>query len=374
MRALAAVLLLTACSSRTPPVSERSESAEPPEPTSEPKASPASVPAVEAVDPGAPAIVVNGHAIDRRTLDLEVERALFPYRSAGRNVDEAFRSRVRRNVIRAVIEREVVRQKAEALSIEPAEAAKEDAWNRAMKRFASREAAEAFAAQVGTTLEAMRTETERLLRLQAVEAHLADSVQVPPAEVKRYYEERLDHFSQPTRIRYSQLFFRIPPGSQHAAIGAKVEAQRALERLKNGESFESLVTERASAPQHGDQGFREEGQIPPPVAAALKDLKKGQSSGVVETEFGLHIVRKTGMKPGGPIPFAEVREGIRNRIAEQRKQAALREALAEWKKEAKVTIPADPEFDLDAALGPAGRMMLPTDKPDARLPEGTTIE
>ena len=105
------------------------------------------------------------------------------------------------------------------------------------------------------------------------------------------------------------------------------KAQALLARLKAGEPFETLAAQNSfdlvSGPKGGDLGFFGPGTMVKEFEAAVGELKSpGELSGIVKSDFGHHIIRLEERRPGGVLPYAEVREGLR---AEARTRA-LRDA------------------------------------------------
>lgn len=357
-------LVSLACSSRSGS-DTRTES--PSEPAQAPASQPAEPSSSSGEDPGAPAVVVDGHVIDRKTFELELARAMFPYEQVGRSVSEGTRKRIRLNVLRALVEDAVLRQRARALKFEPSEAMKAEAWQQALRRFDTREAADAFAARMGTTLKALEVQSERSLRRQALERYVGETIEVTDAEVRRFYREHPRMFETPAQVRLEQLFFEVEPGSPHRAVGPKVQASQAAKRLKEGVDFERLLEERQDKARNTDLGFQVRSQLPEPVATeAFERMKVGETSSVLRSDFGYHIVRKTAERKAGLVPFEQVEARIEGRIRRQKIRAAVRDQLDAWKEAADISIPAEPEVDPKAVLKRPQPVLVEGDVPDLR--------
>ncbi|MFK8053115.1 MAG: SurA N-terminal domain-containing protein [Woeseiaceae bacterium] len=95
-----------------------------------------------------------------------------------------------------------------------------------------------------------------------------------------------------------------------------------LARIRAGEAFETLVTEfsvdGASARNGGDLGWVTTGVFAGPVEDAVFAMEQGQISDVVESEFGLHIIRLDGVRAGDPPVFEEVRDDVTERYVADR--------------------------------------------------------
>ncbi len=104
----------------------------------------------------------------------------------------------------------------------------------------------------------------------------------------------------PGTIRASHILisYKGTPGS--SATRTKEEARRLaeeiLKRVKAGESFEELARTYSDCPtaeKGGDLGFFKRGRMVKPFEDAAFALKPDEVSGIVETKFGYHIIKRT---------------------------------------------------------------------------------
>jgi len=96
---------------------------------------------------------------------------------------------------------------------------------------------------------------------------------------------------------------------------AKAQAERLLSDLKNGADFAALAQERSadkgSGARGGDLGFFGKDRMAPEFEAAAFALQKpGELSGVVQTQFGYHIIRLEERKPARTKTFDEARDEL----------------------------------------------------------------
>jgi peptidyl-prolyl cis-trans isomerase C len=85
----------------------------------------------------------------------------------------------------------------------------------------------------------------------------------------------------------------------HILVKKQSEALLILEKLKKGESFSNLAKElsidKGSGKKGGDLGFFGKGMMVKPFEEAAFKLKKGEvTSEPVKTEFGYHIIKRSG--------------------------------------------------------------------------------
>lgn len=146
-------------------------------------------------------------------------------------------------------------------------------------------------------------EIENELRNQAIEENYAyementirNKVVVTPGEVEKFFK----HLPKdtipliPEQYVYAQIV-RFPAAREEAKMRAQSKLLELRERILNGEKFETLAriySEDGSASRGGDLGMITKDMVVERFANAMSQLKPGQVSGVVETEYGFHLVQ-----------------------------------------------------------------------------------
>jgi parvulin-like peptidyl-prolyl isomerase len=209
------------------------------------------------------------------------------------------------------------------------------------KRFA--ELAEALKKQ-GKTLQDFCKETNQTP--EQVQSGIVNMLQwaafvkdkVGDAEVKRYYDENREFFDQ-VLVRASHIVLRVTP---EASAGERQTAEQKLRALRTEILAGRLDFAEAakknsqcqSAPGGGDVGlFPRKGYIMEPFAKTAFAMKVGEVSDVVQTDYGLHLIKVTERQPGQPSDFSKIKEAVRevcveevrqNVVAQLRKQAEIK--------------------------------------------------
>lgn len=82
----------------------------------------------------------------------------------------------------------------------------------------------------------------------------------------------------------------------HILIKTEKEAQAVVDRLSKGEKFSNIAKEVSRDPgsgkRGGDLGWFTRGKMVKEFEQAAFALQKGQTSGLVKTQFGYHIIRR----------------------------------------------------------------------------------
>lgn len=158
-----------------------------------------------------------------------------------------------------------------------------------------------------------------VLSLPAIESQVA----VSDAEVKSWYEGHKERYQQPEERRASHILISADKGDK---AQAKAKAEEVLKEVqKNPASFADLAKKYSqdpgSAAKGGDLGFFGRGMMVKAFEDTAFKLKEGEISGIVESDFGFHIIKVTGIHAAKEKALAEVRPEIESEL---KKQAAAR--------------------------------------------------
>jgi peptidyl-prolyl cis-trans isomerase D len=156
---------------------------------------------------------------------------------------------------------------------------------------------------------------------------LARGVSLSEDDLRTYYEQNKARYGAPEQRRASHILIRLEPGAPPAERERAMTRARALAaQARGGADFAALARANSqdpgSAVQGGDLGLFTRDAMVKPFADAAFALKVGEISDVVESDFGLHVIRVSAIQPAGEQPFATVRGAIE---AELRRQQAGRQ-------------------------------------------------
>jgi len=162
-------------------------------------------------------------------------------------------------------------------------------------------------------------------------------------ECEKYYNENPDAFKEPPQVRASHILVKTDGADEDAKAKAraKIDAIRAgiVSEINVEQAFADAARENSDCPsgeQGGDLGWFGPGQMVPEFDKAAFSMKTDEISEVVETQFGFHILRKTGEKPGGEKTFAEVKDALKEGLARNAKNAAFGRFMGELRASAQV--------------------------------------
>ncbi len=144
-------------------------------------------------------------------------------------------------------------------------------------------------------------------------------VSVSDEDIRLYYEENQSTYNK-KEVRLRKLSVTFGRAAKEAdKKAARAKAERALERIRQGEAFADVARavsdDSASKGKGGDAGFQETGKLGREVEKAVGGLVVGQVSDVVETPTGFLVLKLEELRQGRPLN--EVSGEIRGKLIDE---------------------------------------------------------
>jgi len=165
---------------------------------------------------------------------------------------------------------------------------------------------------------------------------LKKGITVADDDLRKYYAENEKRYSTPEERRASHILIKADkdaPAAERAKAKAKAETLLA-EVKKNPAAFADLAKKNSddpgSAERGGDLDFFGRGAMVKPFEDAAYALKPEELSGVVESDFGYHIIKLTAVRGGEKKSFESVKAEIENEVKAQLAQKRFSEAAVEF--------------------------------------------
>lgn len=178
-------------------------------------------------------------------------------------------------------------------------------------------------------------------RLRIAEERALYEIYMEKAEVSGLSESRIEavaredykafpeRFTKPEEVRVRHILIRPCGGGDNQGVRARAEL--VLDKLRNGEPFDLLAQaysdDPMSAKRGGDLGLKPKGAMVPEVEAAAFSLKRsGDISDIIESQFGLHILRLEERREAVLRSFDEVKDSLLDNVR-SRMRADLRKKI-----------------------------------------------
>jgi peptidyl-prolyl cis-trans isomerase C len=225
----------------------------------------------------------------------------------------------------------------------------------------------------------------RLSKQRYVLAHFIDNLDVPDmtALAEERYNTEKDKYALVTEHRLaSHILVLCRPGQCNRIEKRKI-AEQVLAELKAGADWNEMVLEYSDDPgSKSKNGLFEQWLVlgipkvdPHFVGGVFSIEKEGEYSEVVDTQFGLHIIRLDKVQPSFYRSFAEVKDTIVAALEAEYRKLAVKEYNAQLNMSNQVTMDSDA---LDEIFAPY-RRRDPSQEPvseqsDASRPDGAPSE
>jgi len=180
-----------------------------------------------------------------------------------------------------------------------------------------------------TYIQEARRMQDNILKQFAIHNLLKD-IKVTEEDLLNYYNEHKDMFKESESVKAS-----------HILIDDEAKAEEIAKEINDGLSFEEAASKYSSCPsnaQGGDLGFFTAGRMVPEFEAAAFDMKVGEVSAPVKTQFGYHIIKVTDRKEASVKSFDEVKGQLSQQLMAMKQQETYLNRVDELKKEYEVKI------------------------------------
>lgn len=194
----------------------------------------------------------------------------------------------------------------------------------------------------GFTPESYRAYVRRTASVANYMQNISASATVSREDVHEFYVNNPDKFQVPETVRVRHILLRVHPSANEesrAPVRAKMDS--IVNQLANGADFAALATrysEDSSAAQGGDLGYFSHGQMVKPFDDAAFALKVGETSGIVETVYGLHVLRVEDRQPPQIVPEEMASDQIYDYLQDVKQRQAIRDELSALRAEAEIEI------------------------------------
>ncbi|NLJ78870.1 MAG: peptidylprolyl isomerase [Tissierellia bacterium] len=157
---------------------------------------------------------------------------------------------------------------------------------------------------------------------------LFSNIVVSEEEVNNFYDENKQHFQKPESARAS-----------HILVDTKGKANRILDEIDNGLSFEEAASKYSNCPSKdkgGDLGEFQRGRMVPEFEEAAFSMDEDELSKPVKTQFGYHLIKLKHRKGPETSSLVEVRDQINNQLILMKQQERYLDRTEKLKKEYEV--------------------------------------
>jgi len=163
-------------------------------------------------------------------------------------------------------------------------------------------------------------------------AKVAASVPVSQADLQAYYNQHQDDYRIPETVTVRHILIKTPTPDANGKVdqkgvdAAKAKAEDVQKQLKSGADFGDLAKKYSD-----DPGSAQEGGLLPPITRgrtvpefeqAAFNTPKGQTTDIIRTSYGFHIIRVEDKQTARMKPLDEVKVQIEPAVKQQKTAVA----------------------------------------------------
>ena len=281
--------------------------------------------------------IVNGQEISGEAVQFELDRLVRFYMSHGMTMDEVKQNlpKLEEKALDQAIGAKLLLDRAQELDI-PLMAADIDAEvSKVVTQVGGPENYKKALDAQGITEVQFRKELEKGAKVnKLVEQACAGVADPTEDEVAKFYEAHKAEFVVPHQVLCQHILVK---GSDDAALD-KIKAIR--ERIvSGGADFAEEAKKNSDCPsgqEGGSLGWFGRGMMVPEFDKVAFEMKKGEVSGVVSTQFGYHIIYKADEKGGGQQTLVDVHDQVKDLLRHEARGRAMDAFVAELRANAKI--------------------------------------
>ncbi len=308
-----------------------------------------------------PSIVANVNGVALNSTRLESELISFRMRAElqGKKIKPSEELLIARELLKAEIMKEIISQKAKSLNIKITPDQIDTQIQGIEDKFPSHSAFITALAFQRMNIKALKEKIEStLLEDELIRHEIAPKVKLSDDAAQDYYNANKTQFMKPALYRIRHILISTIPSPQklddeasHKKAlrmtrmineEAKAKAEEVLQKVKAGGNFEKLAKEfsddEASKEKGGMLGDLHPGSTIPEIAETMVKLNEGNTSGIIDSSFGHHILKLDEIIPSVLIPFKDAQSDILNILMKRETKKLFKEYVIHLEKTAKIEI------------------------------------
>ncbi len=286
---------------------------------------------------------INGQEISGEAVQFELDRLVRFYMSHGMTMDEVKKNlpKLEEKALEQAIGAKLLLDRAAQLEL-PVTAQDIDAEvQKVVTQVGGEENYRKALEAQGVTEEAFRRELEKGARVNRLVnqacAHVADPTE---DEVAAFYEAHKAEYVTPPQVLCQHILVKSEEGDLPEAKSAAFEKIREIrERIVAGGDFAEEAKKHSDCPsgkEGGSLGWFGRGMMVPEFDKCAFEMKKGEVSGVVTTQFGYHIIYKADERGGGEQTLVDVHDQIKDLLRHEARGRAMDAFVAELREKAQI--------------------------------------
>ncbi len=282
------------------------------------------------------AALVNGQPIPYKDFEMQADAQQQRMGTSGKSV-----SQIRDETLDMMISTELLYQQSVKSGIKVDQKKVEDQFTAFKQRFNDQKKYDDWLAKVNLTEDQLKAQfLQNMSVRELITKEIEPNVKITDKQIEAFYNENPQYFEKAESVRARHILIKVEKGADEKQ---KKEAHQKLvdikKRLDKGEKFEELAKAHSQCPsssQGGDLGFFTKGRMVPAFEKVAFELKPGQVSDIVETQFGYHLIEVVERKEPGKVELGEVKERISEELRKKESMEQIQKYIDGLRKTAKI--------------------------------------
>ncbi len=270
---------------------------------------------------------VNGISITAADVEKEVNNIVAQYQS--RMPPEQLESmlpNIKKQALETQINKIILIAEADAKKIQPTPEQVKTELDTVISRFPSEAAFDEQLAKVGIPKEQVENGIEQQIKIDILvgQSIASAEITVTEDELATFYKENPESFQSPEQVQAAHILFKFEENAAQSLKDQKrLEMAGLLGRIEKGGDFGEMAKAHSDCPskeQGGDLGMFERGKMVKPFEDAAFNLKTGELSDIVESQFGYHLIKVLDKKEPETVQFETVKEQLSDHLKQRKEQ------------------------------------------------------
>jgi peptidyl-prolyl cis-trans isomerase C len=287
-------------------------------------------------------ITINGEPLPEEAVEFEYRRLLqFYSQHMPAEQLKAETDNLRAKAVEQAIGAKLLINEAERLEISVPSDRIDARVNNMVEQVGGREVFDQRLKENGLSEEALRQNIEQGCKVDMLIEKLCEGLNDPTnEEMRAHFEANQKHYIQPERASAQHIL--IKPASESDADRATAESriEGIRKEIEDGATFDDLAAAHSECPSGkqngGSLGWFGRGMMVPEFDQAVFSMNVGELSDIIETQFGFHIILKTGEDEGGQASFEESESKIRDLLRHDQRGRLISAHVDELREKADV--------------------------------------
>ena len=286
---------------------------------------------------------VNGFEVNKQAVGFELDRLVRFYMSHGMTMQEIKGNlpKLQEKALDQAIGARLLLERSQQLDIAVSAADIDAEVAKVVEQVGGEENFRKALAAQNITDEAFRKELEKGARVNKLVEQACTGVEEPTEqEVTDFYEAHKSEYVSEPKVLCQHILVKVEDNSTSDEKSAAFEKILAIkDRIAAGGNFAEEAQKHSDCPsgrEGGSLGWFGPGMMVPEFDKVAFEMKKGEVSGVVTTQFGYHIIYKADEQHGGQQTLVDVHDQIKDYLRHGARGKAVDAFVAELREKAEI--------------------------------------